>query len=74
VELVTAYLEDALPVAERARFEAHISRCDACTTYLEQMRLTLETIGRLGAESLSPQAARELGQAFREWRLRRSGG
>ena len=73
VELVTAYLEDALPARERRRFEAHIARCDACTAYLEQMRMTLEMLGRLEPEDLSPDAARELTQALREWRSSRDG-
>jgi anti-sigma factor RsiW len=72
VELVTAYLEGALPATERRRFETHIGLCDACTTYLEQMRLTLETLGRLEPESISPHAARELTEAFRDWRAGRA--
>ena len=31
VELVTDYLEDALPPPERARLDAHIRDCDGCT-------------------------------------------
>ena len=41
VELVTDYFEGALPPEQRARFEAHLIECDACATYLEQMRTTL---------------------------------
>jgi anti-sigma factor RsiW len=74
VELVTAYLEDALPALERERFEAHIALCEGCTNYLEQMRLTLETLGRLEPEAISAEAARELTQAFRDWRSGRAAG
>jgi anti-sigma factor RsiW len=73
VELVTAYLEDALPPADRKRFEAHIARCDACTAYLEQMRMTLRMLGRLEPAAVSPDAERELLQAFRDWRSSASG-
>ena len=38
VELVTDYLEGALPEAERERFEAHLAECDGCSGYLEDMR------------------------------------
>ena len=38
VELVTDYLEGALPDAERARFEAHLAECDGCAGYLEDTR------------------------------------
>jgi anti-sigma factor RsiW len=68
VELVTDYLEGALPEGERARFEDHISRCDGCETYLAQMRQTIELVGHLPAEALSPEAERELLEAFRGWR------
>jgi anti-sigma factor RsiW len=39
VELVTDYLEDRLSLRDRARFEAHLSDCEYCATYVEQMRL-----------------------------------
>ena len=71
VELVTDYLEGALPAAERARFEAHIAGCDACTMYLEQMRATITALGHLPPESLSPEAEAELLAAFRDWRAGR---
>ena len=68
VELVTDYLEGALTPAERARFEAHIAGCEACTTYIEQMRRMLAVLGELTAESISPRAEDELRAAFRDWR------
>jgi anti-sigma factor RsiW len=71
VELVTAYVEGVLDPADKERFEAHISGCDACTEYVAQMRATIETLGRLPVESLSPAALRELELAFADWK---SGG
>jgi anti-sigma factor RsiW len=68
VELVTDYLEGRLAPADRERFDAHIAGCDACTAYLEQMRLTLAALGRIPEESISVQAREELLVAFREWR------
>jgi anti-sigma factor RsiW len=68
VELVTDYLEGRLSPADRERFDAHIAGCDACTAYLEQMRLTLAALGRIPEESISVQAREELLVAFREWR------
>ena len=68
VELVTDYLEDALPAPERARFEDHIADCEHCTEYLAQMRTTIGVLGRLPAETL-PDAARDrLLAAFRDWK------
>lgn len=68
VELVTAYFEDALDASDKARFEEHISGCDACTEYLAQMRTTIEAVGRIPVESLSPSLVRELELAFADWK------
>ena len=68
VELVTEYLEDALPADERARFEEHIGGCSGCGTYLEQMRQTIEAVGHLPEDGLTPGAERTLLEAFRGWR------
>jgi anti-sigma factor RsiW len=68
VELVTDYLEGALPEAMRLRFEAHITPCDGCRAYLEQMRQTITLLGRMPEPALSPGAERELLEAFRGWR------
>lgn len=67
VELVTDYLEHALPAGERSRFEAHIGRCEGCAAYLEQMRTTIRLAGRLTPEAVPPEAERELLSAFRTW-------
>ena len=71
VELVSDYLEGALPDAHRSRFEAHIAGCDACVVYVRQMRETLSVMGSIPPESLSGEAERELRDAFRDWRERR---
>ena len=67
VELVTDYLEGALPEEEQLRFQDHVSRCDGCKTYLEQIRQTVATLGRLTEDDLSPEAERTLLDAFRGW-------
>jgi anti-sigma factor RsiW len=68
VEVITEYLEGTLPPAERARFEQHLAECPGCQTYLEQMRLTIRTLGRLTEESLPSAARQELLKAFRDWK------
>jgi anti-sigma factor RsiW len=40
VELVTAYLEEALTPDETSRFEAHLQLCGPCVEYVEQVRAT----------------------------------
>jgi predicted anti-sigma-YlaC factor YlaD len=68
VELVTDYLEGALAEEERLRFDEHIGRCTGCRVYLEQMRETIVVLGRVPESALSPDAERELLEAFRGWR------
>jgi len=70
VELVTEYLEGALPAPERDRFESHIATCPDCTNYLAQMRTTIRLSGVLTEESLSPTARAQLLVAFRTWKVR----
>ena len=68
VELVTAYLEDALSPADRERFEEHLVFCDGCSTYLEQMRATIAATGRMQLEALPVELEERLLAAFRDWR------
>jgi anti-sigma factor RsiW len=68
VELVTAYLEQALPANERARFEAHVTSCAGCAAYVDQMRETIRLIGTLTEEDLSPTARDQLLGVFRAWK------
>jgi anti-sigma factor RsiW len=57
VELVTDYLEGALPRSQRRRFEAHLAGCENCAEYLEQMRATIRLTGRLRAGDLTARDA-----------------
>lgn len=70
VELITDYLEGSLSAPERQRFEEHLDLCPGCRNYLDQMRQTIRTMGRLSEESLSPQARDQLLQVFRDWKRR----
>ncbi|MFN2471548.1 MAG: anti-sigma factor [Gaiellaceae bacterium] len=70
VELVTDYLEDRLPEAERRAFEAHIAACRGCDAYLEQIRTTIRLLGRLREDDVEPPARDALLEAFRGWRNR----
>lgn len=68
VELITDYLEDALPRSQRRRFEAHLAGCEHCTEYLEQMRATIRLTGQLRAEDLTPAMREEFSDLYRRWR------
>jgi anti-sigma factor RsiW len=67
VELVTDYLEGALPADRRVLFEEHLAGCEGCLTYLDQMRSTLRAVGTLTEELLPPGARDALLRAFRGW-------
>jgi anti-sigma factor RsiW len=67
VELVTAYIEDALSRADRRRFESHLAACPHCTEYLAQIRITIQLTGRLAPEKLSPEVRGELVALYRQW-------
>jgi len=56
-----------MPVADRTRCEAHLDACPNRVTYVEQMRQTIDTLGRLSEESLSEDARGRLIDAFRGW-------
>jgi predicted anti-sigma-YlaC factor YlaD len=67
VELVTDYLEDALPHDVRNRVEEHLAVCDGCSRYLEQMRETIRLTGMLTEEQVTDEQKAGLLEAFRTW-------
>lgn len=68
VELVTEYLEGALAPEEIARFEEHLSLCDGCAWYVEQIRMTVDAVGRIDESDVPPEKRDELIAAFRDFR------
>jgi anti-sigma factor RsiW len=68
VELVTEYFDGALSPADRARFDEHIMTCPPCQAHLDQMRRTIDVLGRISQKSLSADAEQDLLTAFRAWR------
>jgi anti-sigma factor RsiW len=68
VELVTDYLEGALPVDDAERFEEHLVLCPGCTAHFDQMRAAIDVAGRLREDDLAPELADELLHAFRGWK------
>jgi anti-sigma factor RsiW len=68
VELVTPYLEDALPPDERALVEQHLASCDGCQAYVQQMRLTIRAIGHVPEEAITSKTREDVLAIFRQWR------
>ena len=69
IEVVTNYLDDALPSDERQRFERHLSYCAGCNTYVDQIRETIRQTGIVRREeSLPPALREEILAQFRNWK------
>ena len=66
VELVTDYLEGALSPADVARFEHPLTICDGCAFYVEQIRMTVEAVGRIDEDDVPPEIRNGLLAAFRD--------
>ena len=47
VELVTDYLDGALPTRTLTHVEEHLVMCDWCVTYVEQMQATIASLREL---------------------------
>lgn len=68
VELATEFLEGELPAEAATLFEQHINLCDGCEWYLDQMRTTIATVGRIEEQELPPEMRDRLLATFRHWR------
>ena len=68
VELVTDYVEQALPPDETSLFEQHLNFCDGCIRYVDQVRTTIHVVGELRAEDLPESTKAQLMTAFQDWK------
>ncbi len=68
VELVTDYLEGAMSPEDVARFDHHLSLCEGCVFYVEQIRMTIAAVGRIGEEDVPPEVRDDLVAAFRDFK------
>jgi hypothetical protein len=57
VSLVTDYLDGVLPADWRAGVERHLTECDGCAAYLQQIRLTIDALHRLNTDIRPPHQA-----------------
>ena len=70
-QIVTDYLEGAMDASERARFEYHLSLCPDCVRYVDQMRATVNALGRVPAQPIPAELEQKLLERFRDWKLAR---
>jgi anti-sigma factor RsiW len=68
VEVVTDYLEGALPSTEARRVEEHLETCPGCTDYVAQMRTLAGSLGGLREESIPAEMRERLLASFRDFR------
>lgn len=68
VELMTDYLDGVLSAADRANFEQHMTGCDGCGAYLDQLRTARMLMGRVAYEPVPEPLKAELMDAFRSWK------
>jgi anti-sigma factor RsiW len=67
VELVTDYLEGALPFELHQAADRHLAACPHCREYLRQMRRTIEISGRLGEQDVPDDVVDALARAFEDF-------
>jgi predicted anti-sigma-YlaC factor YlaD len=65
VELVTDYLEQALPAPDQAVCDSHLLGCEGCRHYVEQMRRTVLMLGEIIGDAVPDDAREQLLAAFR---------
>lgn len=68
VALMTAYLDGELAGQDRARLEAHLEHCPHCAEYLAQLRITIDTVGRVDVDRIPDETVDELVALYRRWR------
>ena len=67
LELISGYLDEALPDDTRAAVEAHLTGCDGCSAVLDEFRTTIELTGQLTEAQLTPAQRDTMLAAFRGW-------
>jgi anti-sigma factor RsiW len=68
VELITDYIEAALPPDEASLFEQHLNLCEGCVRYVAQVRTTVAAAGRLTPQDVPAETRERLLAAFRDWK------
>lgn len=68
VELMSDYLDGSLSRRDRRRLDAHLALCDACTAYLEQLRVTIAVSGVVSINELDSEVLQTLTELFERFR------
>ena len=46
----------------------HLAGCRPCRHYLDQMRKTIDVVGEIPEETVTPEAREDLLEVFRAWK------
>jgi anti-sigma factor RsiW len=68
VELVTDYLEGALPADDAAHFDAHLALCPPCVEYVAQIERTIAAVGATWRDVEDTPQMAELLHVFRHYK------
>jgi len=74
VDALTDYLDGVVDPRLRADIERHIVICRGCANYVEQMRTTIDLLGRIADDEPAEPHAEPLLGIFRAWRDERTAG
>lgn len=74
VALVSDYLDGSLTGRNRRRLERHLSKCEACSAYLDQMKVTIQLTGSVGVEDLGDEVLDRLVEVFEQYQRDVNGG
>ncbi len=71
-EVVTDYMEGRMSFMQKIAFQFHVGMCGPCREYLRQMKLTVQTVGKINTmddcSDMSPEVQDELLKRFRNWK------
>lgn len=66
--MLTDYLENLLSPEEQAALSGHLSTCDGCSAYLDQLKRTIAAVrARSGSDVVDEQTEANLLELFHKW-------
>lgn len=67
VQLLSDHLDGRLSSGDADRLEAHLAECADCREYLDQLRATIDALGRVEPDDLTDEALDDLVALYRRW-------
>ncbi len=68
LRLFSDYLDDTMPVTERLRFEEHLTLCDGCTAFLDNLRDVKDASAGIDDEELTDDVRASFMSSFDLWK------